>query len=263
MEWNEIKLQGQDGLAGRAAKKLKNEELLMVQLGGTRLRHELERVPLWRGNHVGLKQLAEDMARYLYLPRLRDPDVLLEAVRDGLSRLTWQSETFAYAEDWDEARGRYQGLKAGGTVRVLLDGQSLLVKPDVAVRQLEEDRRPTDRGNGGTGTGDGSGTDSEGAKTGGTTGGATKGDDGGVKPKPPKLGRFYGSVMIDPKRLGRDASRIAEEVVQHFTALVAAGVEITLEIRAELPDGASDKLVRDVTENCRTLKFDSFEFAEE
>jgi hypothetical protein len=54
-----------------AAKKLRNEELLMVQMGGTRLRLELDRVPLWRGNYVGLKQLAEDVARYLYLPRQR------------------------------------------------------------------------------------------------------------------------------------------------------------------------------------------------
>ena len=46
-------------------------------MGGSTLRLELDRIPLWRGNHVGLKQLAEDMAKYLYLPRLRDDDVLL------------------------------------------------------------------------------------------------------------------------------------------------------------------------------------------
>jgi len=39
-------------------------------------------------------------------------------------------------------------------------------------------------------------------------------------------------------------------------------VEITLEIQADLPDGAGDKLVRDVTENCRTLKFTTFGFEE-
>jgi hypothetical protein len=110
--WTEIRLQGQDTLAGRAAKKLKNEELFMVQFGGTRLRHELDRVPLWRGDQVGIKQLAEDMARYLYLPRLRDQDVLLAAIQDGVERFTWQSETFAYAEGRDEARQRYSGLKA-------------------------------------------------------------------------------------------------------------------------------------------------------
>jgi hypothetical protein len=62
--------------------------------------------------------------------------------------------------------------------------------------------------------------------------------------------------------MGRDASRIAEEVIQHLTGLVGAGVEITLEIQARLPDGASEKLVRDLTENCRTLKFTAHGFEE-
>jgi hypothetical protein len=61
-------------------------------------------------------------------------------------------------------------------------------------------------------------------------------------------------------RLGRDASRIAEEVVQHLTSIVGAEVEVTLEVHARLPDGASEKLVRDVTENCRTLRFTNHGF---
>jgi hypothetical protein len=36
-----------------------------------------------------------------------------------------------------------------------------------------------------------------------------------------------------------------------------------LEISADLPEGASDKTVRDVTENCRTLKFTDFGFEEQ
>jgi predicted AAA+ superfamily ATPase len=141
VEWTEIRLQAQEGLALRAAKKLRGEELLMTHLGGTRLRLELDRVPLWRGDHVGLKQLAEDVARYLYLPRLRDEDVLLEAVRDGVEHLTWQSDTFAYAEGWDEQRKRYLGLLAGRSGKVGINAQSLLVKPDVAAQQLEVDRK--------------------------------------------------------------------------------------------------------------------------
>jgi hypothetical protein len=78
----------------------------------------------------------------------------------------------------------------------------------------------------------------------------------------PTLSRFHGSAQLDPLRMGRDASRIAEEVIQHLTGLVGAEVEITLEIQARLPEGASDKLVRDVTENCRTLKFSDFGFEE-
>ena len=75
--------------------------------------------------------------------------------------------------------------------------------------------------------------------------------------------RFHGSVKLDSLRIGRDASRIAEEVVQHISAIVGAQVNITLEIQAHIPDGASDKLVRDVTENCRTLKFENYGFEEE
>jgi len=50
--------------------------------------------------------------------------------------------------------------------------------------------------------------------------------------------------------------------VQHLSSIVRADVQITLDIQAELPEGAQDKLVRDVTENCRTLKFDEFGFEE-
>jgi hypothetical protein len=57
-------------------------------------------------------------------------------------------------------------------------------------------------------------------------------------------------------------TRIAQEVVQHLTGLVGSEVEITIEIQANLPDGASDKLVRDVAENCRTLKFTDHGFEE-
>jgi len=102
--WTDLKLQGQDSLAARAAKKLRSEESLLTQMGGIRLRTELDRIPLWTGNHVSIKQLAEYMARYLYLPRLRDEQVLLAAIQEGVARLTWQEETFAYAEAWDEQR---------------------------------------------------------------------------------------------------------------------------------------------------------------
>lgn len=86
-----------------------------------------------------LKQLAEDFSKYLYLPRLRDEDVLLGTVRNGLERLTWESETFAYSEGWDEARGRYKGLRIGQT-RVIIDNDTVLVKPDIAATQMQTER---------------------------------------------------------------------------------------------------------------------------
>jgi len=70
-------------------------------------------------------------------------------------------------------------------------------------------------------------------------------------------------VKLDPARVGRDASRIADEVIAHLAGQVGAEVTVTLEIEASLPDGASDQTVRTVTENSRTLKFTSHGFESE
>ena len=61
VEWQALRLSGQDALAVRASKKLRSDELLVTGFAGTRLRMELDRVPLWRGDHVPIKQVAEDL----------------------------------------------------------------------------------------------------------------------------------------------------------------------------------------------------------
>lgn len=68
VEWSSIRLSGSDALAVRASKKLRGDELLVTSLGSTILRKHLDDVPLWRGEHVAVKQLVDDFARYLYLP---------------------------------------------------------------------------------------------------------------------------------------------------------------------------------------------------
>ncbi len=258
IEWTDVRLQNGGGLAERTAKKLIDSDLMRTQMGGNLLRLELDRVPLWRGDHVSLQQLAEDFAKYLYLPRLVDRDVLLKAVRDGVNRLTWQTEGFAYAERFDTQFGRYIGLQAGTAGQIVIDGQSVLVRPEVAKAQLDADAAAAGRAGLGTDAvaeisaigdhaipsmfADGEKQITEAAKT---------------------YRRFHGSVKIDPLRIGRDASRIAEEVAQHLTGLVGAKVEITMEIRADLTESASEKTIRDVTENCRTLKFEHYGFEEQ
>jgi hypothetical protein len=111
----------------RASKKLRSDEHLVAGFAATRLRMELDRVPLWRGDHVAIKQLVEDFARYLYLPRLKEPGVLLEAIRDGLRLLTWSQDSFAYAEVFDDAAGRYRGLRCGELVNISEDNLSGLL----------------------------------------------------------------------------------------------------------------------------------------
>ena len=238
------------------ARKLRNDELLVTALAGTRLRMELDRVPLWRGNHVAIKQLVEDFARYLYLPRLTEPNVLTGAIRDGLGLLLWNQESFAYADSFDEKAGRYRGLRCGQTVLIASGDTGLLVRPEVASQQQEAEVQAASPGVLGNM---------------GRTSTPTTTERSGCnwkewqwKPKSaPAPKRFHGSVTLDPTRVGRDAGRIADEVISHLVGLVGSDVTVTLEIEAEIPTGAPDNVVRTVTENSRTLKFTTQGFENE
>ena len=61
-------------------------------------------------------------------------------------------------------------------------------------------------------------------------------------------------------RLGRDAGRIADEVISHLEGLVGSDVKITLEILVDVQEGIPENVVRIVSENCNTLKFKSHGF---
>ena len=260
VKWQAYRLSGQDSLALRAGKKLRSEELLVTSLAGTRLRMELDRTPLWCGDHVAIRQLAEDLARYIYLPRLRDSEVLLGAIQDGLGLLLWERESFAYADGFDETTHRYRGLRCGQSVRLVEQfGEGLLVRPEVALRQREADQgsaSPTSSGVTPTsGSPDESGAGEHGqAEDEAPNGGA----EVNAKPK-----RYYGTVKLDAARVGRDAGQVAEEVIAHLSGLVGATVTVTLEIEAIAPEGVPESVVRTVTENSRTLKFTSHGFEKE
>ncbi len=259
--WQALRLTGSDGLAVRAGKKLRTDELLVTALHSTVLRKYLDEVPLWRGNHVGIRQLVEDFTRYLYLPRLAEPSVLMNAVREGVILLSWAKESFAYAESFDEKNSRYLGLRGGQSVSIAAESQGLLVRPDVGWQQLEEDSRPP-------AVMPAVGTEQIGAGV-APPAGVTPAQPGSMPvaiptaPKKPASQRFHGTVSLDPTRVGRDASRIAEEVIAHLSGLLDSEVKVTLEIEAKLPNGATEHVIRTVTENSKTLKFSSQGFEEE
>ena len=226
-------------------------------MAGSILRFEIDQVPLWRGNHVGVKQLVDDFAKYLYLPRVKNSQVILDAIQDGVSRLKWSQDAFAYADYYDAMADRYRGLEAGHRPTVQMTANSVVVKPEIAAVQIAKDSEPPITIDGGTNGGIGTDAIAPGAETGKNTG-----EGGGTKTKTPVLRRFHGSAKIDATRLSRDVDLIAGSVVQHLAGLLDANVMITIEIEAEIPSGAPDNVVRTVTENCRTLKFESSGFEE-
>jgi predicted AAA+ superfamily ATPase len=261
IDWSELRLSGNDPLAVRTSRKLAGEEMLLTGMAGIRLAHELNTIPLWRGDDVSVRQLWEDFCRYLYLPRLRDSSVLLGAISSGVSSLTWESESFAYAESKEEGTGRYRGLAAGRQIIPLLEGGSLLVRSDAARRQMDADEAARRAREEIASTG---GMDTQSPGTSGTPPPVAPGAPA-ASPQtsaPRIIRRFHGSVRLNTLRLGRDASVIAEEIVQQLASLPGADVEVTLEISADVPEGVPEDVARSVTENAATLRFSNQGFEE-
>lgn len=246
--WEALRLLGTGELAVRVSARLRREELLVTSYGSTRLRMDLDRIPLWK-DHVEIRELADHYSRYTYLQRVEDPSVITEAVRDGVGLLTWEADAFAYAESYDEEKRRYRGLRASQLLSYLTaDSPGLVVRPEVARKQMEAEAPVVP-----IGPSVGSGPPGAGSSP-----GTAPVDSPQRQPK-----RFHGSVSIDPVRAGKVVGQIAEEVVVHLTGLAGSKVEVTLEIEAEIPDGAPEHVVRTVTENARTLDFRSQGFEEE
>ncbi len=255
--WDEIKVSGSDVLAKRTSSKLRQEELLMPEMGGVRLRMELDRW-LWKDrDHVSLGQLCEYFARYLYLPRIADRQTLVRAIEDGIGVLVID-DTFALAEGYDEASGRYRGLRIGQSLGAVIEDGSLVVRPEAAKRQQEEEQQVKPASTPYPMDVDGSQDIREDAPQYGTE---SPPPPAAQKPRQPTF--FHGSVKLKGHRIGIDAGTVAEEDVQHLSTLPGAEVDVSLEIQVRIPQGAPDDVVRTVTENSRTLKFGSFGFEDD
>ena len=264
IEWKETRLpKGQDSPIERSSKKAVHEGDLLDECAASILRMEALDSFLWSdSNHISVKRLWECLTQYPYLPRLKNQNVLLAAIRDGVA-----ANDFAYAEGFKD---RYIGLKAGTDIDPTISNESLLVKPAIAQKQLDAEVVPQEKaiarslffGNGGKTTG--AVREAE-AKNYPSSSDRSL-EEQGVG-ETPVLRRFYGNIEMDALRVNRDVLAIANEVIQHLTSLNGSNVKVTLEIEAEIPDfsgtvGFPDEIVRTVTENCRTLKFKTQEFEE-
>jgi predicted AAA+ superfamily ATPase len=255
IEYQAHRISGQDSFYERAARKLRQSEMLISRWSPDNLRMELDKY-LWRDQqHLGLKQLWEYLARYCYLPRLYNEEVLVEAVKDVVSRA---DAPFGYAS-MVATDGGYKGLVFGQpTASLYFDDNSVLVRPEVAQEQLDQQRRQQSQAASSQtaqaeslpstvrfGTASASGSSSQPAPT-----------------KPRLTTRYHGTVSLDPQRVNREMSTIVEEIIQRLTSQTGTNVEITLEISAQRPAGFDDSTIRTINENSRTLKFSDHGFEE-
>lgn len=245
VEWVSGKIPAQDGLLARASKKLVAEEGMLTELGPTRLDRDLQKY-IWNGKpHLGLKDLREYLNRYLYLPRLKNQEVLVKAVQSAVSGML--PGPFAYAERWDEKSDSYLGLaiERAANAAIVIDSDSVIIKPDAAEAHRPAPAQTTPGG--------------DETSSPGETGPAPGETSAGRPPEPPtaeKLPtRFTGAVMISADRPARDIHQIVEAIVEQLTTLPGSTVKLRLEIEADVPSGLDHAKVRTLVENANTLGF--------
>lgn len=248
IRWDVVRVTGSDPLAERVARKLVSEESLVPAYGGTRLRLDIDRVPLWRGDHVQVNQLWDDYCQYLYLPRLVRREVLEKAIEDGVTSLAWVADGFAYADTHDG--DRYGGLVAAERPAAIAPS-GYLVAPAVAQQQ-----RAAEAANA-TGTG--------GGENGEPSGGGVTTDPGPQPGAPPtedprRPTHYYGRISLESQRWTRSVADIAEAIVDQLAKAEASKVTITIEVEADAPDGFDDRTQRTIAENASVLKFNTSDF---
>lgn len=194
----------------------------------------------WKAEKPACGALAfwDDTLRYLYLPRLKNKEVLAQAISKGAS-----SRDF-FGTAYGEHAGKYDGFKLGDA-NVQLDDTLLLIELEAARRYDAANQPqpgPTPPPNPGPLP----------------TGGTSKSDPtppGGAPPAAPKSKAFHGHTDIKAALAKVRLALVADEIISVLAADPTAEIKVSVEIHATFPNGVPDQTKRAVSENARTLGF--------
>ena len=228
-------ISGQENILAAASRRLASDEGIFVKLGPVRLDKALKANGIWRDNpHLYLKDLAEYMGRFVYLPRLQNRDVLLGAVKSAVSELV--PGPFAYAQAWDAEQGKYAGLIIDNSANagVVIDSESVIVASEVAEAHRPTKPEPTDP----------------------EPNTLVIGPGPGPKPETKKT-RFYGAVDIPADLPGKAFGNVIDGILNQLkdSGNGKADINIRIEIDATVADGLSPEDIRALRENANTLGF--------
>ena len=237
LELSVCQISGQENILAAASRRLVSDEGIFVKLGPVRLDKALKDNGIWRDNpHLHLRDLAEYMGRFIYLPRLENNDVLLDAVKSAVSELV--SGPFAYAQAWDADQEKYNGLVIDGVANasIVIDSESVIVASHVAEAHRPPATKPVD------------------PET--APGLAVEKTDKKIAPEIKKT-HFYGAVDISADLPGKAFGDIIDGIVNELKHSGAgkADINIRVEIDAKHVDGFTQEDVRTLRENADTLGF--------
>jgi predicted AAA+ superfamily ATPase len=244
---------GTDTIISKAAKRMHTNEAIIEQWAPMLLKMQLDNL-LWKdADNIQVKTLWEFLCTYCYLPRLASEKILKEAIRTGLKNST---EYFAFASGFDGTR--YIDLKLNQHIDII-EQSGYLVKISIAQNQLaqeaKQDQQPSVQDSSAISL-----INNEARID--NTPPADCGNTGSSTPETPKNRHFYMTALLDNTRINRDVQQLMEEIISHLTSVDGAQARISLEVDVIVPNGLPHQIVRTVSENCQTLKVQSFGFEE-
>ena len=253
--WDDISIRGgTDSIVVKAARKMQQNEQLITQWAPSLLNMQLDNL-LWQNrNEINVGDLWKLLCTYCYLPRLASFEVLQNTIQAGVN----SEDYFAYADSVSD--GKYNALKYNQYVG-FVDRSGYLVKQIAALKQKAAETAvapitplptwPSDDGRNNPG-----GTDKSLQPN-------PKPDiTPALQPSKPTYCHFELMTTLDSTRVVKNVGNLMDEVINHLMQVDGANVEIKLLVEATMPDGTPATTVRTVTENCKTLKVERFEFNE-
>lgn len=259
IQWDVYEISCTDGSnVTKAYERMKREEILIEKWAPRLLLMQLHNL-LWKDkDHLSVGGLWEYLCNYCYLPRLKNEEVLYDAIRTGVSE-----GLFGLADTCIE--GRYEGLifaPEHGYIGSIAP-QQLLVKADVAQAQENQDTAQISE----TGANGDYSDDRDANHANGTDGvnPVTSSDDrkdgnegnngnGAASAHPgPQYSHFSMTQDLDSLRATKQVNDCLQEVVNHLSDLKGSQVTIKLEVQADLPANLPKDVVRTITENCQAL----------
>jgi predicted AAA+ superfamily ATPase len=239
--------------SGELERVSKENELVIEAWSPIHLRDRLKEI-YWKDDKVAVGAMSfwEDSLRYLYLPRLRNKEVLAQAIRTGAKARDFFG--IAYSQSGE----KFEGFEFG-SANVQFNDTLLLIQPAAAeAYEAKQVKPPAPAVTGGRGSGN---PPIVGPSPGPGETTVVDKPHGGTGPTPPppsqKLNEFFGSVEISAGSAKVKLAEVADEIIAQLRSDPNAHVTINVEIHAEFPNGASDQIRRAVSENATSLGFKS------
>lgn len=218
-------------------------ELVITAWSPVHLRAKLKELYWKDGQPVtGAMAFWEDTLRYLYLPRLKERDVLSQAVRTGAASRDFFGTAYGQHEE------KFDGFQLGGG-SVQVDDTLLLIEPGAALAYEANQKTAAIA------------TVAPSVNTGGnveppatvTVGGVSQANTVTAGTTALRARSFHGAVDVAPATAKMRLVQIADEIIAVLSSDPNASVKVVVEISADFPDGAKDTIKRAVSENARSL----------